>query len=317
MAPKGKAERERRRRKRRQAEKIQASLAATGANALPTGNLKTSKAGHPPAQYDSTGVVAVESSIRRHDTDVNGSATNGNGPATIPSTSELLNRINAITHPPRPTTPTTDALHASLVECIVATAQPAEFAPSLIRAARSVASCALPAITQASLRLEERQDSVRPEEFKTESDETQPYRSDQRRQHVYRPEADPARESESGRRPWFDDTRYHDHPRPTTRSRSRSPSCDRRRLAATTRERDYPPSQTLTSTAQLPMVNSRVAPIRGGEGHDHFYDYPAQRPAARYVPRVLYDAYGNEYVRTAPREPNPYVVYALPPARGY
>ncbi|KAE9974956.1 hypothetical protein BLS_002843 [Venturia inaequalis] len=80
-------------------------------------------------------------------------------------------------------------------------------------------------------------------------------------------------------------------PKSRYRPRSRSPPGDRVRLY---RERDY-------------SGDNRVS---------RQYDYPVQPPAVRYAPRVLYDEYGYEYVCTG-RRPTPYVLYELPPPRGY
>jgi hypothetical protein len=123
-------------------------------------------------------------------------------------------------------------------------------------------------------------------------------------------ETEAASRSEPSRRPRIDSAQYHDHPKP----RSPSPLDDRRHLVHAYHERDYTALRRHVSVAHPPMALSHVAPFRSG--HDHYYEYPAQPPAARYTPHVLYDEYGNEYVRTAPREPNPYVLYAPPPARG-
>ncbi|QDS68019.1 hypothetical protein FKW77_009463 [Venturia effusa] len=74
------------------------------------------------------------------------------------------------------------------------------------------------------------------------------------------------------------------------RSRSRTPPHDRKSLY---RERDYFDTRHLST-----------------------YDHLVQPHAVRHVPQVLYDEYGNEYVRTG-RRPNPYVLYEPPPSRGY
>lgn len=192
----------------------------------------------------------------------------------------------------------------------------ARLAPELTQApitASAKSSPVVRTVNPAASRSDSQQHSIRPEVIKIESDELQPYRPSRpeyRSPHVYRPETEAVRQSETSSRPHFDAARYHDNPR--SRSRSRSPG-NRRRLVNTYRERHNLALRRNIPAAYQPTNIAHVAPLRGG--HNNYYDYPA--PVARYVPHVPHDDYGNEYVRTAPREPNPYVLYPPPPARGY
>jgi len=81
----------------------------------------------------------------------------------------------------------------------------------------------------------------------------------------------------------------HDHEQqPRSKPRSRSPPLDRQRLVSAYRERDFP----------------AFNPPRAREPRPYVY--------AHSLPPVLYDEFGNQYVRTAP---NPYVLYSEPPPR--
>jgi len=113
------------------------------------------------------------------------------------------------------------------------------------------------------------------------------------------------------------------------RSRSRSPPNARARPTSSYRERDY---QTYDRTYAYSYDYNHpppayVAPLRGGDSN-HTYHHgarmyynnpPPPQVVARTAPWVLYDDYGNEYVRTtsAP-EQHQYVRYPPPQApRGY
>lgn len=146
--------------------------------------------------------------------------------------------------------------------------------------------------------------SIEPELYKSSEPEN-------RNQQSYQSETKAVCQSEPKHRPWLGAVQYHDHPRP--RCRSRSPSGEQRRLVNPYRERDYQGHGRHILAAYPSTTLAHVAPIRGG--HDDFYNYPV--PVSRHVPNVLYDEYGNEYVRTAPRELNPYVLYPPPHSRGY
>jgi hypothetical protein len=97
----------------------------------------------------------------------------------------------------------------------------------------------------------------------------------------------PPRHPELERRPRV--VTLHDREqRPCAPPRSRSPPLDRQRPVSAYRERDFP----------------AFNPPRARDPRPYVY--------AHSLPPVLYDEFGNQYVRTAP---NPYVLYSEPPPR--
>jgi hypothetical protein len=334
-----------------------AALSATGANSLPTGGADASgiaKTVHvapqrpaavaptstapqaatmsraifnqqsqrvPPTTgqtFDALGAAVQQLSPWRAALASNTASTSAAGPSTAASTTGLFfGAVGPSSAPSQTTAPTSTVPSVSTVGPLSSTSRPARPAPELAQVSTTTIDKSPPvvvAVNPIASHSESRQHSSHREAIKIESNEPEPYRPSRpeyRNHHVYRPETEAIRQPEHDHRPRLVATQYHDHLRP----RSRSPPSERRRLVNAYRERDYLETRRHISEAYPPATIAHVAPIRGG--HDNYYDYPAQPPVARYVPNVLYDKYGNEYVRTAPREPDPYVLYPPPPARGY